>query len=66
LASAWIRLASTAKAFATNQTGHNACLDDTFEQATNGISLAESLIASPREGRMIWDSILDAELAEPR
>src|SRR6476469_495709 len=53
------------KTFATNQTGHNARLDDMFEYATNDISIAEALIAGPREGRMIWDSILDPELAEP-
>ncbi|OPY99258.1 hypothetical protein A5906_26405 [Bradyrhizobium sacchari] len=51
--------------FATNQTGHNARLDDMFEYATNDISLAEALIAGPRESRMIRDGILDTELAEP-
>src|SRR6476469_5516689 len=53
------------KTFATNQTGRNARLDDTFEYATKDISLAEALIAGPRERRMIRDSILDTELAEP-
>src|SRR5262249_48483365 len=53
------------KAFATDQTGHNARIDDMFEYATNDISFAEALIARPREGRMIRDSILDTELAEP-
>jgi hypothetical protein len=37
------------KAFTTNQTGRNARLDDTFENATKNISLAEALVAGPRE-----------------
>src|SRR5215218_442374 len=37
------------KTFATNQTGRNAGLDDTFEYATKDIPLAKALIAGPRE-----------------
>src|SRR4051795_10889934 len=33
------------KAFAPNQTGPNACLDHTFEHATENISLAKALVA---------------------
>ena len=52
-------------AFATNQTGRNARLDDPLEHTTDNISLAEALVAGARERRMIRDSILDTELAEP-
>src|ERR1035437_8894786 len=37
------------KAFATNQTGRNACLDDPFKHTTENISFAESLVAGARE-----------------
>jgi hypothetical protein len=37
LASAWIRLASAAKPFTANETGRDACLDDTFEHAAKNI-----------------------------
>ena len=37
------------KTFASNQTGRNACFDDTFEHATKNISLAEALVAGTRE-----------------
>jgi hypothetical protein len=53
------------KAFATNQTGRNARLDDPLEHTTENISLAAALVAGPRKCRMIRDSILDTELAEP-
>ncbi len=53
------------KTFATNQTGRDTCFDDLFEHTTENISLAEALVAGTRERRMIRDSILDAELAEP-
>src|ERR1700676_364547 len=53
------------QAFATNQTGRNARLDDPFKHAAKNISLAEALVAGARERRMIRDSVLDPELAEP-
>src|SRR2546421_11573997 len=53
------------KAFAANQTGRNARLDDPFEHPAENISLAETLVAGARERRMIRHSILDTELAEP-
>src|ERR1700712_3861259 len=53
------------KAFAANQTGRNTCLDDPFEHATETVSIAEALVAGARKCRMIRDSILDTELAEP-
>jgi hypothetical protein len=53
------------KAFATNQAGGNACLDDPFEHTTKNVSLAEALVAGARERRMIRDGVLDTELAEP-
>src|SRR5205814_1664596 len=53
------------KAFAANQTGRDARLDDSFEHTAENVSLAKTLIASPRERRMIGDGILDTELAEP-
>jgi hypothetical protein len=65
LASAWIKLASTAKPFATNQTGCNARLDDPFEYTAENLTLAKALVAGARERRMIRHSILDTELAEP-
>jgi hypothetical protein len=39
------RFAPDSKAFATNQTGGNACLDDPFEHTTENVSLAEALVA---------------------
>src|SRR5215207_4803741 len=53
------------KAFATNQTGRPARLDDTLKHAAKNISLAEALVAGARKRRMIRDSVLDPELAEP-
>ena len=53
------------KAFAANQTGRDARLDDPFEHLAENISLAERLVAGARERRMIRDSVLDTELAEP-
>jgi hypothetical protein len=53
------------KAFATNQTGRNAGLDDTFKHAAKNIPLAKTLVPGTRECRMIRDSGLDAEPAEP-
>src|ERR1700722_18053254 len=53
------------KAFAANKTGRDARLDDPFEYATENIPLAEALVAGTRERRMIEDSVLDTELAEP-
>ncbi|KRR04372.1 hypothetical protein CP49_21555 [Bradyrhizobium valentinum] len=53
------------KAFPTRQAGSNTRLDNSLEHATENLSLAEALIAGARERRMIWDSILDTELAEP-
>src|ERR1700693_858322 len=38
---------------------------DPLEHTTENISLAEALVAGPRKWRMIRDSILDTELAEP-
>ena len=65
LASACNQARIDGKAFATNQTGRNARLDDPFEHAAENISLAEALVAGARERRMIRDSVLDTELAEP-
>src|SRR6185295_12849174 len=53
------------KAFATNQTGRNARFDDTLKHAAKNIPLAKTPVPSTRERRMIRDSILDTELAEP-
>src|SRR3982074_688406 len=53
------------KAFTANKTSRNAPLDNTLEHATEYFSLAESLVAGARKCRMIRDSILDTELAEP-
>jgi 2-succinyl-5-enolpyruvyl-6-hydroxy-3-cyclohexene-1-carboxylate synthase len=53
------------KAFATNQTGRDARLDDPLEHPTKNISLAEALVAGARKCRMIGDSVLNTELAEP-
>jgi hypothetical protein len=50
------------KAFATNQTGRNARLDDTLKHAAENVSLAEALVPGTRERRMIRDSVLDADL----
>ena len=52
------------KAFTANQTGRDACLDDTFEHAAKNIPLAETLIAGARKCRVVRDSVLDTELAE--
>ena len=65
LASACDQARIDGKAFATNQTGRNARLDDPFEHAAENIALAETLVAGARERRMIRHSILDTELAEP-
>jgi hypothetical protein len=53
------------EAFATNQTGRHACLDEPLEHATEYVSPAETLIAGTRKCRMIRGSVLEAELAEP-
>src|SRR5205823_6126914 len=53
------------KAFATNQAGRNARLDHPFEHTTENVSLAEALVAGACKCRMIWDRMLNAELAEP-
>src|SRR6201996_2434196 len=53
------------KAFAADQTGCDARLDDPLEHVAENISIAEALVAGARERRMIRDSILDPELAEP-
>jgi hypothetical protein len=53
------------KAFATNQTGRNARFDDTLKHAAKNIPLAKTLVPGTRERRMIRDSILDTEPAEP-
>src|SRR6202165_97371 len=53
------------KTFAANQTGCDASLDDALEHAAKNLSLTEALVAGTRERRMIRDSILEAELAEP-
>ena len=53
------------KTFATDQTGRDARLDDPLEYTTENIPLAEALVARTRKRRVVRDSILDAELAEP-
>src|SRR5829696_9129729 len=53
------------KAFAANQTGRDARLDDPLEHVAENISIAETLVASARKCRMIRDGVLDSELAEP-
>src|SRR5712671_7245201 len=45
--------------------GRDAGLDDLLEHPAKNISIAETLVAGARECRMIRDSILDTELAEP-
>jgi hypothetical protein len=56
-------------AFATNDhalsTRCYASLDDALEHPAKNLSLAEALIAGTRKHRMIGDSVLDAEPAEP-
>jgi hypothetical protein len=46
------------KAFATNQTSHDARLNDPFEYVTKNISFAEARVARSRERRMIRDRII--------
>jgi hypothetical protein len=53
------------KAFTANKIGCNASLHDTLEYSAKNIPLTETLVAGTRERRMIGDSVLDAELAEP-
>jgi hypothetical protein len=50
------------KAFTANETGHDACLDDTFEHAAKNIPLAEAL-----KNAASWLPIADRfrQLAEP-
>ena len=53
------------KTFATNQISRDARLDDPFEHAAENIPFTEALVAGARKCRMIRDSVLDAEPAEP-
>src|SRR5450631_2275983 len=53
------------KAFAANQTGRKARVDDPFEHAAKNISFAKALVAGTRECRMVRHSIFDTKLAEP-
>jgi len=53
------------KTFAASQTGCNASLDDALKHAAKNLSLTEALIVGTRKHRMIGDSVLDAEPAEP-
>ena len=53
------------KAFATNQIGCNARLDDPLKHAAKNFAIAKALVAGARERRMIRDSVLDTEFAEP-
>jgi hypothetical protein len=53
------------KAFTTNKTGGNARLDNPLEHAAKNIPLAETLVAGARKCRMIRDSVLNTEFAEP-
>jgi hypothetical protein len=53
------------EAFAIHQTGGNARLNDPLGHAARNISPAEMLFPGARECRMIPDSILDTEIAEP-
>jgi hypothetical protein len=65
LASAWIRLASTAKPSPPNETRRDACPNDAFKHAAKNIAFTETLIAGAGKRRVIRDSVLYAELAEP-
>src|SRR5205814_7804099 len=51
------------KAFAANQTGCDASLDDALEHAAKNLSLTEALIVGTRKRRMIGDGVLDAKPA---
>src|SRR5664280_532057 len=53
------------KPFAANEAGCDTSLDHTLEYLTKDAAVAEALIASTRERRMIRDLVLDAELAKP-
>src|SRR5438132_1741 len=53
------------KAFAANQTGRDARLDDSLEHVAENISITKTLVAGARKCRMIRDSVLDSKLAEP-
>src|SRR5450631_1331789 len=53
------------KAFAANQTGRKARVDDPFEHAAENIPFTKPLVPGARERRMIRDRVLDTELAEP-
>src|SRR5664279_2846178 len=53
------------KPFAANEAGCDTSLDHTLEYLTKDAAVAEALIASTRERRMIRDFVLDAELAKP-
>ena len=53
LASATIRLASTAKPFGADKAFCNARLDDAFEDAAEKVAVSKTFVARPREGRVI-------------
>jgi len=53
------------KAFAADEVSFDASSNDAFEDAAEDIMLAEALVASARECRVIGNPVLDAEAAKP-
>jgi hypothetical protein len=65
LASASIRLASTAKPLPPTRPAAMHAAHDTFEHAPEDGAIAEGLVARTREHRMIRDLVLDREPTKP-
>jgi hypothetical protein len=53
------------KAFAADQTGVHALLQDPFEHKAEPVGLTEAAGAVLGEGGLIWYSVRDLELTEP-
>ena len=53
------------KALTADKTGCNTGPDDPLEYEPEDPVIAETLIARPREHRVIWNFVLDAKPAEP-
>src|SRR5205814_2202000 len=65
LASAWIRLASTAKPSRADQALIDAPLQHRLEQAPQQIAVAEAAVAVLREGRMIGHFAVETQSTKP-
>ena len=65
LASALIRLASTAKPFPTDQALTKTTAKDGFEDAPQQIALTEAAVSVLREGQMIRHVVVEPKTAEP-